>query len=137
MRATPHLFVPVCAPSWNERKKQLQSIPCPTVEEISEPYQFTANPLVDELTAEACQCKGIDETVAFDVDVERFKTLLPQLLSCLSEKEDLVLKLRFFEERKAVEVAKQLGISEGRVSQLLRSALTKLKKLYLFGVIES
>jgi len=123
----------VCTKLWNERKKQLQSIPCPT--EVSEPHQFTANPLVDQLTTEACQCKGVDETVAFDV--ERFKTLLPQLLSCLSEKEGLVLKLRFFEERKAVDVAKRLGISEGRVSQLFRSALTKLKKLYLFGVIQS
>ena len=30
-----------------------------------------------------------------------------------------------------------IGLSEGRVSQLFRSALTKLKKLYLFGVIQS
>lgn len=127
----------VCTKLWNERKKHLQSIPFCAVDEAREDQQFTANPLVDGLTTEACQCEGIDEAAVQQVDVERFKTLLPQLLSCLSEKEGVVLKLRFFEERKAVEVSKQLGISEGRVSQLFRSALTKLKKLYLFGVIES
>ncbi|MYE89079.1 sigma-70 family RNA polymerase sigma factor [Candidatus Poribacteria bacterium] len=127
----------VCTKLWNERKKHLQSIPFCAIDEAQEDQQFAANPLVDGLTTEACQCESIDEAVVRQVDVERFKTLLPQLLSCLSEKEGLVLKLRFFEERKAVEVAKQLGISQGRVSQLFRSALTKLKKLYLFGAIGS
>lgn len=123
----------VCTKLWNERKKLLQSIPYPTVDEVGEPQQFTANPLTYELTTEACQCEAIDETVARRVDVETFKTLLPQLLPSLSEKEGMVLKMKFFEELKAVEIAKRLGISEGRVSQLLRLALTKLKKLYLLG----
>ncbi len=83
-----------------------------TVEAVQEPQQFVDNPLVDGLTREACQCEGIDETVASDVAVEQFKTLLPQFLSRLSEKEGTVLKLKFFEERKAVEIAKKLGVSK-------------------------
>ena len=127
----------VCNTLWNESEKLLQWIPCPAVEEVQEPQQFAANPLADGLAAEACQCEGVDETAAFDVDLERFKTLLPQLLSRLSEKEGLVLKMKFFEELKGVEIAKRLGISKGRVSQLSRSALTKLEKLYLSGAIQS
>ena len=126
----------VCTTLWNERRTLLKSIPFPTVEG-RESQQFTANPLVNQLTTEACQCEPIDETVAFGVDVEAFKTMLPQLLSCLSEKEGMVLEMKFFKNLKAVEIAKRLGISQGRVSQLSRLALSKLKKLYLFGAIAS
>ena len=112
----------VCTKLWNERKKHLQSIPFTVVDGVGETQEFAANPL----------CENIDETVAWHVDVETFKTLLPQLLSCLSEKQGIVLKLKIFEQLKAVEIAKRLGISEGRVSQLYRRALTKLEKAYLF-----
>lgn len=84
----------VCGKLWDERKKRLKWIPFSTVEAVRETQTFVANPLVDRLTAEACQCESIDETVAFDVDLEKFKTLLPKLLSCLSEKEGMVLKLK-------------------------------------------
>ena len=85
------------------------------------------------MTAEACQCEGIDETVTRHLDLKKFKALLPKLFSCLSEKEGMVLKLKFFEELTGVEIAKRLNISEGRVSQLSRTALAKLEKLYLFA----
>ena len=124
----------VCSTLWNESEKLLQWIPCPTVEEKQEDQPFAANPLVDRLTRAACQCEGVDETAARHLDLEKFKTLLPQLLSCLSEKEGMVLKLKFFEELTGVEIAKRLGISKGRVSQLTRAALDKLKKSYLFEV---
>ncbi len=126
----------VCATLWNKSKKLLQLIPFPAVDGVGEPQQFTANPLVDGLATEACQSETVDETVAFDVDLEQFKTLLPKLLSCLSEKEGRVLKLRFFEGLKTVEIAEVLGVTKGRVSQLSRAALTKLEKLYLSGVAQ-
>lgn len=72
----------------------------------------------------------LDETVAWRVDVEKFKTVLPKLISCLSEKEGLVVQMKFFQKLKAVEIAKRLDISEGRVSQLSRGALTKLEGAY-------
>ena len=126
----------MCAKLWNESENLLQSIPFPTVEEVQEPQQFAANLLADRLTAEACQCEGIDETVVFDVDLERFKTLFPKLLSCLSEKERTVLKLKFFERLKSVEIPEVLGVTKGRVSQLSRAALAKLEKLYLSGIAQ-
>ena len=118
-----------------ERKKHLKWIPFSTLEAVQDTQEFVANPLVDELTAEACQCEGIDETATRHLDLEKFKTLLPKLLSCLSEKEGMVLKMKFFEELTGVEIAKRLGISEGRVSQLLRFSLIKLKQLYLSEAI--
>ncbi|MYE88414.1 sigma-70 family RNA polymerase sigma factor [Candidatus Poribacteria bacterium] len=112
-------------------------MPFSTVEAVQETQEFVANPLVDRLTAEACQCEGIDETVTRHLDLKKFKALLPKLFSCLSEKEGMVLKLKFFEELTGVEIAKRLDISEGRASQLSRIALTKLEKLYLSRSIQS
>ena len=123
----------VCTKLWNERKKLLKSIPLNDGDEAQAHGQSISNPLADGLTAAACQCEGVDEVVARRVDLEGFKTVLPQLMPCLSEKEASVVKLKFFEELKAVEIASRLGISPGRVSQLMRLALTKLKKLYLFN----
>lgn len=121
----------VCGKLWAERKKHLKWIPFSTIEEAQETQEFVANPLVDGLIAAAWQCEGIDETAARHLDLEKFKTLLPKLLSCLSEKEGMVVRLKFFEELTGVEIAKTLGISEGRVSQLSRRALAKLERAYL------
>ena len=107
----------VCGKLWDERKKQLKSIPLTT------------------LNGDDTEHQQLDESVAWQVDLNRFKVALPQLIACLPEKQAAVLKLKFFEELKAVEIAKRLGISEGRVSQLARLALTKLKRLYLFDAL--
>ena len=121
----------VCGKLWDEKKKQLKSIPFPMLEPVREDNHVASNPLADGLTAAACQCQTIDETVTEHVDLAAFKSMLPQLLRALSKKEGMVLKLKFFKGCKAVDIAKQLGISEGRVSQLSSSALAKLKKAYL------
>ena len=107
----------VCGKLWDERKKQLKSMP-PTT-----------------LNGNDTERQSLDESVAWQVDLNRFKAALPQLIKCLPEKQATVLKLKFFEELKAVEIAKRLGISQGRVSQLARLVLTKLKQLYLFGAL--
>ena len=107
----------VCGKLWAEKKKQLKYVP------------------VSSLDGDDTEHQLIDESVAWHVDLNRFKAALPQLIKCLSEKEATVLKLKFFEGLKAVEIAKRLGISQGRVSQLSRRAVTKLKQLYLFGAI--
>ena len=109
----------VCGKLWDEKKKQLKSIPVPSLDS-----DYTES-----------QHQRIDDAVAWQVDLNRFKAALPQLIKCLPEKQATVLKLKFFEELKAVEIAKRLGISEGRVSQLSRLALTKMKRLYLFSAV--
>ena len=100
-------------------------------EGVGDTESFGNNPLVDGLTADACQHEGVDEEVICRVEVEQFERLLPQLLSRLSEKERTVLKLKFFEGLKSVEIAEVLGVTKGRVSQMTHTALAKLKKAYL------
>ena len=121
----------VCGTLWNARRKALKSIPFPTTEGVGDTDPFENNPLVDGMVADACQHEGVDEEVICRVEVEQFERLLPQLLSRLSEKERAVLKLKFSEGLKSVEIAEVLGVTKGRVSQLSRAALAKLKKAYL------
>lgn len=110
----------VCGTLRNTRRKTLRSIPFPTTGEVGDTELFGNNPLVDGLVADACQHEGVDKEVIRCVEVEQFERLLPQLLLRLSEKERTVLKLKFFEGRKGVEIAEVLGVTKGRVSQLSR-----------------
>ena len=122
----------VCGALWNARRKALKAgMPFPMTEEARDTEPLVNNPLVDTLVADACQRDGVDEQVIRCVEVEQFERLLPQLLAGLSEKERRVLKLRFFEGLKGVEIAEVLGVTKGRVSQLIHTSLIKLKKAYL------
>ena len=130
----------VCGKLWDEGKKHLQSTPFLSLDDTScaesQFYQggsdpLGSNPSIDRLAADAYQCGEVDEEAICHVEVEQFKQLLPQLLAHLSEKEKMVLELRFFEEKKGVEIAEVLGVTKGRVSQLINTACAKLKKGYL------
>lgn len=122
----------VCGTLWNARRAVLKrETPFSMIEAAGDTERLANNPLVDALVAEACQCDGVDERVICCVEVEQFERLLPQLLAGLSEKEHRALKLRFFEGLKVVEIAEVLGVTKGRVSQLIHTVLAKLKKAYL------
>lgn len=130
----------VCGKLWDEGQKHLQSTPFLSLDDTncaesqfyqSGPDPLGNNPLIDRLVADACQCGGVDEEVIRHVEIEQFEQLLPQLLADLSERERRALKLRFFEGKKGVEIAKVLGVTKGRVSQLINTACAKLKKGYL------
>ena len=129
-----------CGELWEKGKNYLKSISFLSLDDAScaesqlyqdGPDPLRNNPLIDRLAADVCQGGGVDEEVIRHVEVEQFKRLLPQLLARLSEKEKMVLELRFFEEKKVVEIAKVLGVTKGRVSQLINTACGKLKKGYL------
>jgi RNA polymerase sporulation-specific sigma factor len=49
-------------------------------------------------------------------------------LSCLNERERLILSLRFFEGKTQMEVAEEIGISQAQVSRLEKAALSHMKK---------
>ena len=122
----------VCGTFWNARRKALKAgMPFPMTEDVRDTEPHTNNPLVDALVADACQCDGVNEQVIRCIEVEQFDRLLPQLLARLSEKEQMALKLRFFEGLKITEIAEVLDVTKGRVSQLIYTAFTKLKKAYL------
>lgn len=130
----------VCGKLWAEGKNYLQSIPFLSLDDTSraesqlyqeDSYPLENNSLIDKLVVNACQCEGVDEEVIHHVEVEQFEQLLPQLLERLSEKERGALVLKFFEGKKGDEIAKILGVTKGRVSQLINTACVKLKKGYL------
>ena len=119
----------VCGQLWSERRKALKYTPFST-DPLSEP-DARPNPLLAVLTAEACASKSLEDEVCEKIEVEELRSVLPQLLDRLSEKERCVIELKFFKDASGRDIAKQLRVSEGRVSQLLKSALGKLRKAHL------
>lgn len=66
------------------------------------------------------------ETAAPDEDLER-RAMLFQLVGRLPEAQRRVIELRYVEQRSLLEVAQELGKSEGAVKQLQRRALEHLR----------
>ena len=121
----------VCGKLWSERAEHLKSIPFSTYEDTEDTQSFVNNPLVDGMVAEACRCEGIDDRATRCVEVEQLKRQLPQLLGRLSDRERLVVRLKFFEGKTGVKIAKILDVSEARVSQLIKTTLAKFRKICL------
>lgn len=69
------------------------------------------------------QMGGEDEAM---VDAERRATMEP-LLAILPEREQTILRLRFYEDLTQSEIADRLGISQMHVSRLLSRSLAKLR----------
>ena len=53
--------------------------------------------------------------------------LLRQLLDGLEEREQELIKMRYFQDKTQVEVAKQLGISQVQVSRMEKKILHRLR----------
>ncbi|MCE2402383.1 sigma-70 family RNA polymerase sigma factor [Candidatus Poribacteria bacterium] len=124
----------VCTRLWWERKKELNSLPFPHDEQPTDDDNWTPNPLVAGLNAEACAHEALEDEVIRQLEVEQFCEHLPQFLAKLTEKQRRVLEMKYFEECSGVEIAKALGISKGRVSQIMKTALEKVKKAYLLAL---
>lgn len=121
----------VCCRLWSERRKELKYLPCSQDEDWCDAESSASNPLVRSLVETACICESFEDAVVRELETEQLSKLLPQMLAQLSVKELKVLQLKYFEYCRGVEIADALGVSGGRVSQLMKSALTKLKKAYL------
>ena len=118
----------VCGRLWSKRRETLKSIPfsCDDSADAESP----PNPLEASLTAEACACESLEDDVCRKIAVDQFRSFLPQLLAGLSKKERQAIALKYFKDCSGIDIARQLSVSEGRVSQLLKSGLSKLKKAY-------
>ena len=81
-------------------------------------------------TNEYLVSEEIDETAnpADRVDLEETLGILQELIVDLPERTQLVLSLYYVEELNLKEIAEVLSVSEGRVSQILSEAATKLRK---------
>lgn len=93
-----------------------------------------SNLLVSRLMKEACERESEADLVVRRLEVEVLRKHLPQIMSKLSDKEHRVLELKYFQDLTGVEIAKTLGISEGRVSQLAKTGLEKAGKAYLHAL---
>ena len=54
--------------------------------------------------------------------------LLREALKSLSEREQRIIRLRFFQNRTQMEIAGEIGISQAQVSRLEKAALEKMRK---------
>ena len=128
----------VCTHLWKERRKEQRKaekyLPYPHEEEHTDNENFSPNPLVAGLNAEACARETFVEEFIKQLELEKFCEHLPDILTKLSERERRILEMKFFEGRSGVEIAKELCISGGRVSQITKTALEKLKKAYLLAL---
>lgn len=69
-------------------------------------------------------------TNPFDLaSADQIKELLDKLINQLPQKEALVVKLYFHEQKGLKDIAAQLQVSESRVSQMISSAVNRLKPL--------
>lgn len=119
----------VCYRLWSERRKESKYTPF----SHDETFEADASPnlLVESLITGACASESIEDEVCMKIEVEQLRSFLPQLLSVLREKEREVITLKFLKGCSGIEISQQLRVSEGRVSQLLKTALSKLKKALL------
>lgn len=119
---TTFIKLSVCKRLWAEREKELNCLPFPDDEQHTDDENCMYNPLVAGLNAEACAQEALEDEVIRQLEVEEFCEHLPQILAKLTEKQRSVLEMKFYEECSGVEIAKALGISEGRVSQIAKTA---------------
>ena len=133
----------VCCGLWKQRCEELKYHPCSQDEEgqefspqVGRNFLSTAaapqapNLLTAHLHAEACRQESLEDEVIRKSEVESFLEHLPRLLARLTETERTVVRLKYFEDVPGVAIAKALGVSPGRVSQLTKSAIAKLRKAY-------
>lgn len=125
----------VCSRLWSERRKELKYLPFPVIEsripEHSGDVSNALNPLTAELYSDACVQESLEDEVLEKIQVERLQEHLPAMLARLTEQERKVVMLKYFQDYTGVQIAEALSVSKGRVSQLIKSVLSKLKATYL------
>lgn len=87
--------------------------------------------LADRLTCgETGEAVSADGMICGDSEKERLinHMLLEQLLAELDEKELLLIRMRYFQDKTQTEVAKQMGISQVQVSRLEKRILIRMRE---------
>jgi RNA polymerase sigma-B factor len=117
----------------------------PTVSEISVALEVTEEQVLDAMEAMgAYRASSLDaprsvrdeetETLAESLGAEdsgyeraEARAALAPLLSRISERERIVLRLRFAQDLTQAEIGERIGVSQMQVSRLIRQALTRLR----------
>lgn len=124
----------VCSRLWAERRKEQKYQPCAVIERPMSEAPIEAlsavNPLMAQLYRDACALELLEDSVIDEIQVNRLREHLPAILQRLTEKEQKAVRLKYFQDYTGTQIAAALGVSQGRVSQVLKSALSKLKTAY-------
>lgn len=88
------------------------------------------NSLTAALYNAACETESLEDQVIEAIHIEQFQERLPTLLKRLTDREQKAVRLKYFDDYTGTRIAEVLGVSRGRVSQLLKTALSKLKDAY-------
>ena len=125
----------VCHRLWSQRRQELRYLPCSFVEsgtsEFADDAPTALNPLTAELYNAAVAAESLEDEVIEEIHIEQFREQLPAMLNRLTEQEQEIVRLKYFQDQTGTQIAETLGVSKGRVSQLMKSLLVKLKSVYL------
>lgn len=95
-------------------------------------YQSDGNEiyLVDQVVRDGGGCTAGINRAGEDAEKEKILNhmLLEQLLGTLSETESQLIRMRYFQDKTQVEVAKSLGISQVQVSRMEKRILQRLRR---------
>lgn len=125
----------VCTKLWSQRRQELRYLTFPLVDVSVSNTDADAPPGFNSLTAAlynaACESESLEDSVINEIHIQQFRQRLPLMLKQLTSKERKAVRLKYFQDYKGKEIAKAIGVSKGRVSQILKNALSTLKNAYL------
>jgi RNA polymerase sigma factor (sigma-70 family) len=121
----------VCSALWSQRRKELKYLTFPLVEVEDADAPTSLNSLTAALYNAATESESMEDSVIEEIHVQQFRERLPVMLKRLSDQERKAVRLKYFHDYTGARIAEALGVSKGRVSQLMKTALSKLKNVYL------
>ena len=124
----------VCSKLWAQRRQELKYLTFPLVDVSPSYTDADAPPGFNSLTAAlynaACESESLEDSVIEEIHIQQFRQRLPLMLKRLTPKERKAVRLKYFQDYTGDAIAEAIGVSKGRVSQILKSALGKLKIAY-------
>ena len=97
-----------------------------TIKKSTVLYQFSSSDTTSELSEQTYQIEDDDNGYE---DIETRETIKNIMKSCeLTDREHAIIKGHYFKDQKLYEIGIELGLTESRVSQLHKEALSKLKR---------
>ena len=121
----------VCSTLWSQRRQELKYLTFPLVEVEDADAPTSLNSLTAALYNAATASESMEDSVIEEIHVQQFRERLPVMLKRLSDQERKAVRLKYFHDYTGARIAEALGVSKGRVSQLMKTALSKLKNVYL------
>lgn len=124
----------VCGKLWTQRRQELRYLTFPLVDVSVSPTDADAfrgfNSLTVALYNAAAESESLEDSVIEEIHIQQFRQRLPRLLKRLTDKERKAVRLKYFHDATGEKIADAIGVSKGRVSQILKSAISKLKNAY-------